>query len=141
MSVRPRKASRAIMLGIAVLLASAAAGGYVYLQQRRAEPPPAGPVLVKMGEFVTNLAGADNRRFVKIQIDMEAGSQEAAAELLVKTSQVRDQVLMVLRSKTVADLAGPEGMRRLGADLVAGTNRVLVDGGVSAIYFVEFAIQ
>jgi len=136
-SVRPRKASRAIMLGIAVLLASAAAGGYVYLQQRRAEPPPAGPVLVKMGEFVTNLAGADNRRFVKIQIDMEAGSQEAAAELLVKTSQV----LMVLRSKTVADLAGPEGMRRLGADLVAGTNRVLVDGGVSAIYFVEFAIQ
>jgi flagellar FliL protein len=129
------------MLGIAVVLALAAAGGYFYVQRRRAEPPPAGPVLVKMGEFVTNLAGADNRRFVRIQIDMEASSEEAAKELQVKASQVRDQVLMVLRSKTIADLAGPEGMRRLGADLVAGTNKVLANGGISAIYFVEFAIQ
>jgi len=140
-SVRPRKASRVIVLGIAIVLAAAVAGAYLYLRRQRPVEPPAGPILVRMDEFVTNLAAADNRRFVKIQVDMEVGSPEAAKELLARTSQVRDQIFMVLRSRTVADLAGPEGMKRLGADLIAGANKVLSNGGVSAIYFVEFAIQ
>jgi flagellar FliL protein len=130
-----------VALVITVVLLAAGAGGYLYVSGRRPEPPPSGPVLVKMGEFVTNLAGPDSRRYIKIEIDMEAGSEQIAREISSKTSHIRDQVLSILRSKTVADLAGPEGMRHLAGDIVMGANRVLTHGGITAVYFVEFAIQ
>jgi len=142
MSAQPRKTSKRILLGVIILAAlTAAAGGYFWLQKKRPAEPPPGPTLVKMGEFVTNLSGPDSRRFVKIQVDMEVSSPGAATELIARTSQVRDRVFAVLRSRTVADLAGPEGMRRLAGDLIASANSVLTSGGVSAVYFVEFAIQ
>ncbi len=142
MNVEPRRASKRILLVIIILtVLVAAVGGYFWFQRKRPAEPPPGPSLVRMGEFVTNLAGPDSRRFVKIQVDMEVSSPAAATELMARTSQVRDRVFAVLRSRTLADLAGPEGMKRLAGDLIASANSVLTKGGVSAVYFVEFAIQ
>ncbi len=142
MSVEPRRTSKRILL-VAIILTvlAGAVGGYLWFQRKRPADPPPGPSLVRLGEFVTNLAGQDSRRFVKIQVDMEVSSPAAAAELMARTSQVRDRVFAVLRSRTVADLAGPEGMRRLADDLITSTNSALTKGSVSAVYFVEFAIQ
>lgn len=127
---------------IVLLLVLALGGYFAYRYQSGAKAQTVKKhMIVKVGEFVTNLAGSDNKRFVKIQIDVETESEEAGRELIAKSSQMRDQVLLVLRSKTVADLSGPEGMRRLGQDLLEKTNQILTSGKALAIYFVEFAIQ
>ncbi len=135
--------SRRIKLAImAAVVLALAAGAYAYFAHFRPEPepPPKQPKIVHLGEFITNLAGVD-RRFVKVQVDVKADSEEAGREIVSRSSEVRDAVLLVLRSKNVTDLAGPEGMKKLGVEISDSINQILTTGDVLAVYFVEFAIQ
>jgi flagellar FliL protein len=74
-------------------------------------------------------------------MDMELEDDETAKELATKTSQMRDAVLLVLRSKTASELSGPDGMKKLGADLLDKANTILKSGRALSIYFTEFTIQ
>lgn len=128
---------------IAGLVLACLGGGFVayrYMSPGARAEPPKKKMVVRAGEFVTNLAG-DGKRFIKIQIDVETESEEAGKELMAKSSQMRDQVLLVLRSKTAGDLSGPDGMKRLGQDILDKANQILTQGKALAIYFTDFAIQ
>jgi flagellar basal body-associated protein FliL len=140
---RKKKGSLRLVIIIGLVALSLGAAAVVYTGAGKVPPKPRPPkhMVVKVGEFVTNLSGQDNRRFVRIQIDVETESEEAGKELIARTSQMRDQVLLVLRAKTVTDLSGPDGMRQLSQDIMDRLNQILSSGKALAIYFVEFAIQ
>lgn len=136
-----KKMKRLISGLLIILLLGGGAYAYFVLYKPNLPPPPKKPMIVKLGEFITNLAGSTERRFIKIVIDVETESEETGKELISKGSQMRDQVLLVLRSKTVSELSGPEGMKSLANEIAERVNQILTTGKAISVYFVEFAIQ
>lgn len=93
------------------------------------------------GQFLTNLADSGARRYIRVVIQFEAADAATVKELDQKRVMVTDRILAVLRSKTLADVQGADGMAALAADIVARVNELLQNGRVKALYFLEFMVQ
>jgi len=133
------------VLGAVLLLGAVAAVAYV-VTMRVLNPPEAEeeaqPTFqVELGEFTTNLADLDGRRFIKVKIEAEVSGSGVIQELREKSSLIRDQILGILRSKTYAEVNGEEGMRELGEEIVTRLNSLLERGIILRLYFLEFVVH
>ena len=55
--------------------------------------------------------------------------------------RVRDGILELLSSKTLADLADAMGKQRLREEIILRANNSISRGRISKVYFTEFVIQ
>jgi len=99
------------------------------------------PEIVTLAPFIVNLADPLGRRFLRLTLDVEVKGQEAAADLNRSVSRVRDAIILLLSSKTFADLASMEGKIVLKNEIVERLNQIIGAGRVSNVYFTEFVIQ
>ncbi|HNY65727.1 MAG TPA: flagellar basal body-associated FliL family protein [Deltaproteobacteria bacterium] len=90
--------------------------------------------------FVVNLTDADTR-YLKVVIQLEMSSEELIPELDKKMPQIRDEIIMLLSSKSFDDLSTPPGKRSLKRALIEGVNRNLTTGAVVNVFFSDFVIQ
>ena len=134
-----------ILLGIllvVVLVAGVLWGKPVYTRVAKLVMP--GPKLV-MGapkEFTANLIDPGMKRYLRVKMTFEyVESKALVKELDARDPQVRDAIIVVLRSKTVAELVGAEPTEQLRTELVTAINSVLSAGEVTDLYFTEFVIQ
>ena len=97
--------------------------------------------IVTLPTFVVNLADPLGRRYLKLTVDVEMADQKAAEELRQATPKVRDAVILLLSSKTFADLSSVEGKIMLKNEIVERLNQVVAGSKVLRVYFTEMVIQ
>lgn len=148
-----------ILLLLLIILAGAGFAGYKFIMpmffnseqstaaEQPATPPSGGNALqnnnpvVSLPPFMVNLADPLGRRYIKLTVDVEVNSPEAAAELEKSSPKVRDAVNMLLSSKSYADLAPSENKILLKSEIVERLNQILGGPKVARVYFVDMVIQ
>ena len=93
--------------------------------------------MISLGQFTTNLA--ENNRYIKLTVDLEIDSARSE-EVTAKTSELKTEVLAVLRSKSFKELSGEDGLRDLQA-VIKGRFEQKLSGEVRNVYFSEFILQ
>ncbi len=106
--------------------------------QVSADPPR---YIYSMAEFQVNLADPGTRRFLRTTIDLAYNEKALTKEIERRESELRSQIISILRSKYVLDLDEPGGMDQLEGDLIEQLNGLLEAGEIEAIYYKEFIFQ
>lgn len=91
--------------------------------------------------FVLNLAGPDQRSYLRVGIDLGLGREIEKGENAPPVAQVRDTILSVLAQSRVEDLLDEKGKTKLKADLLHALQERLSGLAVEEVYFTEFLIQ
>lgn len=99
------------------------------------------PEIVTLPVFIVNLADPLGRRFLRLTLDVEVVSNEAAGDLNRFASRIRDAIILLLSSKSYADLASMESKIILKNEIVERLNQIIGEARVSNVYFTEFVIQ
>ncbi|MEW5774786.1 MAG: flagellar basal body-associated FliL family protein [Thermodesulfobacteriota bacterium] len=97
--------------------------------------------IVTLPTFVVNLADPLGRRYLKLTVDVEMTDQKAAEELRGAEPKVRDAIILLLSSKTFADLSSVESKILLKNEIVERLNQVVGGSKVLRVYFTELVIQ
>jgi len=108
---------------------------------QQAEASPKDAQVVTLPTFLVNLADPLGRRYIKLTLDVEVINPEAAQELEGSQAKVRDAVILLLSSKSYADLAPLESKILLKNELVTRLNQILGGSKVVRVYFTELVIQ
>lgn len=99
-----------------------------------------GPVFA-MEPFTVNLADQGRARYIKLVLQAEMETQAAADQLEGVKPKVRDSVLMLLSSKTAAEVTSVEGKETLRNEIIRRLNSFVTQGKVTEVYFTEFVVQ
>ena len=97
--------------------------------------------LVSLQPFVVNLADPLGRRYLKLTLDVEVRDAKAGEELTKEEPKVRDKVILLLSSKTFADLQSYESKLELKNEIVERLGQIVGDSKVLRVYFTEMVIQ
>ncbi len=106
-----------------------------------AEAEPTDTVLVSLQSFVVNLADPLGRRYLKLTLDVEVRDAMASEELTKDEPKVRDAVILLLSSKTFADLQSYESKLELKNEIVERLGQIIGESKVLRVYFTEMVIQ
>ena len=100
-------------------------------------------VVCPLDAFIVNLMDKSGlgKRYLKVTMKLEVGSEKDKEVLENHTPQIRDTVLLLLSSLTFKDINSIEGKLDLKQSLISRINRVLGDGRVKEIFFSEFVVQ
>jgi flagellar FliL protein len=96
-------------------------------------------VLLGFKEFVVNLSGSRGRRVVKTSIELELPNEDSKKEIERREAQIRDQIILILSSRTFEDISGKEGKEQLRNDIKNAINPSLPeDLKILNVYFTDF---
>lgn len=109
------------------------------------EPPPEeqpgiGPIY-KLETMIVNLADQGGKRYLRVTMELELSSPEMMEEVDKRLPQLRDAILMILPTKTYADIGTTQGKISLRDEIMAKLNSFLKTGTINTIYFSEFVVQ
>ncbi|XLM19823.1 flagellar basal body-associated FliL family protein [Chromobacterium piscinae] len=101
------------------------------------------PIFEKMDTFVVNLAGNDGSL---LQVDMQAelGDEEAKKKFTDYAPKIRSAVILLLSSKTAAEVSTADGKVKLKAQVKQIINEAMDAGEdpvVDSVLFTSFIIQ
>jgi flagellar FliL protein len=96
-------------------------------------------LLVALDPFVLNLA--EQGRFLKVTIHFELA--DASSQPLVENNipQIKDAIIILLSSKSIESIAGPEGKLQLKDELLLRANQTIGKDAIRNLYFTEFVMQ
>ncbi|MCB2184861.1 MAG: flagellar basal body-associated FliL family protein [Deltaproteobacteria bacterium] len=98
--------------------------------------------IIKLEPFVVNLADPTGKRYLKLSLAVDAKDEAMKAQIDARMPQIRDSILLLLTSKSYADISSVAGKIRLRNEVLQIFNRALKGhGAVHAVYFMEFVIQ
>ena len=109
----------------------AAAGGH---------GPGPGPVL-KLENFVIQLRGVDQDRYVRVAFDVEVTTDADKEVVQARLPQIRDSVITYFSDRTLDELRGSEGIERTKLALVKRLDEIVPGHRVRALYITDFIIQ
>ena len=97
--------------------------------------------ILTLEPFLVNLADRENRRYLKLKVDLEVKQEKSVKDLEKSLSPIRDALILLLSSKAYAEISSVEGKRQLKQDILE--KLAVVPGGkqVTNIYFTEFVAQ
>jgi flagellar FliL protein len=92
--------------------------------------------------FIVNLADPAGKRYLKLKIAVDAKDDKLRKEIELRMPQIRDSILLLLTSKSYADIAPVAGKIRLRNEILKIINRSIMGvGSVHGVYFTEFVVQ
>jgi flagellar protein FliL len=103
-------------------------------------PEEIGP-LYSLGTLIVNLADEGGKRYLRVSIELELESPEMTEEVEKRLPQVRDSILMILPTKTFADINTTPGKIAVRDELLAAMNAIVKTGKINNLYFTEFVVQ
>lgn len=115
------------------------------------KPPATGPYVPvqiveaswSAGDFVVNLADSDTDKYLKttIMLTYDSTDKTLATDLDAKKDQIRDNIIVVVRSKNSGDLRTSAGIDELKKDIVKKVNTVLGGAKIINVYTPDFLIE
>ncbi len=140
-----------IIVAVVVLLAAGGGGYYYYytttlVATDGAEEPPEPETLgmIELEPFLTNINDSSGRRHARVSVKLAVSPEERAAEVsgdALAVARLRDQVLTLINSKSLAELTSPEGKTALRREIVAEAAPIVEPGKVKEALFGEFVVQ
>jgi flagellar protein FliL len=91
--------------------------------------------------FVVNLADADQSRFLKVSITIELTREELREAVEQRKEKVKDAVITLLSSKSVAHVRDEKGKLKLKQEITLRLNEILGTTAVNDVWFTEFIIS
>lgn len=139
-----------IAVMMALLLIVFAGGGYHYFSAKKQQPAVkaavAAPELqhnLDLGGMVVNLSGSTSRylRLSPVIVIQYENKKKIEKELEEKKYQIKDVLLILLRSKTMEEISTAQGVEHLKRQMADVVNGILESGRVGEVYFTEFLLQ
>lgn len=94
--------------------------------------------LIPLETFLVNLAGSRGRKLAKINMEIEVEGERIEEEIDKRKPQIRDIIIILLSSKTYAQVKSNEGKDFLKAEIRDMINAFLTKGKIKSVYFTEF---
>lgn len=94
--------------------------------------------LISVGEFTTNVGDSAGNRYLKVEVSLEVGDKKNAETMKEYLPIIRDSILTILSSKTVADL---DDRQALKAEIKSDLNKKLGKGFIKNVYFTNYIMQ
>jgi len=94
--------------------------------------------LVPLETFLVNLSGSRGRKLVKINMELEMSSPEAQEEVEKIKPKIRDYIIIIVSSKSYAEISTKEGKDSLREEIKNQVNLFLTKGRINKVYFTEF---
>lgn len=108
-----------------------------------AKPKP--PIYIALDPLVVNFDRNGRMGFLQAEIEVMARDERVEEALTRHAPVIRNNLLLLLSSKTYADVANREGKEQLRAEALAEINRVLLEqesgGQALDLYFTGFVMQ
>jgi flagellar FliL protein len=150
-----KKGSRKRRVVIASVVAALAAGGgtaaWLLMAKGGADgaaaksAPRRLPLFVDLDTFTVNLPGDDADRFMQVKLVAEVRDNASGEMLKTLMPAVRNEILLLLSSKSAAEVSSREGKEKLAADIVLAANKPLAGtpaaNGVEGVNFTHLIVQ
>ena len=91
--------------------------------------------------FLVNLADPLGKRYIKVTFEVELADPKTSEELSKQKAKIRDAVIMLLSSKTYADLAPAESKLDLKNEVTKRLNLILGGPKITRAFITEMVIQ
>lgn len=94
--------------------------------------------LIPLETFLVNLSGSRGRKLAKVNIELEVNSAGVQEEIDQLKPKIRDMIIIILSSKTYAQVSTKDGKDTLRDEIKDQVNLFLTKGQISSVYFTEF---
>ncbi len=134
--------------------AAAPTKGATTHEAKKAEAPPAkgkekkeesggeGSALVyAIKDIVVNPAGTGGTRFLSVSFGFDLRSKELATAMEQREPLVRDVLITILSSKTVAELTDPKQKEIMRLQIRKRLSQVLQTEDLAGVYYTDFVLQ
>lgn len=91
--------------------------------------------------LIVNLSDPGGNRYLRLSLELELSKLELEKELKMRSSQIKDALLMIISSKGIKDINTAEGKNRLRMRIMERLNEILTAGPITSVFFTEFVIQ
>jgi flagellar FliL protein len=91
--------------------------------------------------FLVNLSDPSGNRYINLTLAVEVISPEVIKELEVQNPRVRDALIMLLTSKTHAELSTQVGKLRLKNEILDRINQLLGGAKLTQVFLQNFVLQ
>lgn len=142
---RSGKVILAIMAGL-VLLGGGAGGAawyFSHIQDGAATAKP--PVFSNLDTFTVNLQSEYNDQHLQTNLTLKVADHAAVNLIKAHMPEVRNRILLVLSSKSAAQILTAEGKRKLASELASEINQPFSEANsiqpVESVLFTSFVIQ
>jgi len=148
-----------IALAVVNMLVVAGVGAMIYLNKKKEAAEPkidhviAGEIeardeakknpefigkLIPLETFLVNLAGSRGQKLAKINMELEVNNDDVQKEIDKLKPKIRDIIIIILSSKTYAQVSSKEGKDVLREEIRDQVNLFLNKGQINRVYFTEF---
>lgn len=98
-------------------------------------------VLYAVNDIVVNPAGTGGTRFLSLSLGFELGSVELAREFDDREAVVRDALITILSSKTVAELTDARQKEIVRFQIKKRLSQLLRTEEITGVYYTDFVLQ
>ena len=141
-----------IIVAAVVLLGGGGGAAWYFLHGKKAgneeqvkhEEPAKPPVFVKLEAFTVNLTADGEDHYLQTDIELKVADAKVSDVIKEHMPEIRNNVLLLLSSKTAGALSSMEGKQKLSNEIKEQVNKVLHAkdaDGVSGVFFTSFVIQ
>lgn len=93
---------------------------------------------IPMETFLVNLSGNRGNKVLKVNMELEVEGDRIADEIDKRKPQIRDIIIILLSSKTYAQLSSVEGKEFLRDEIRDTVNSFLTKGKIKRVHFTDF---
>lgn len=104
-------------------------------------PPPQNLKTAVLDSFLVNLADPLGKRYIKVTFEVEMVNPEIEAELGSQKAKIRDSIILLLSSKSYADLAPAESKLALKTEVANRLNQILGGPKIARVFLTDMVIQ
>lgn len=97
--------------------------------------------MIPMETFLVNLSGNRGNKLLKVNMELEVEGERISEEIDKRKPQVRDIIIILLSSKTYAQMESPEGKEFLREEIRETVNSFLTKGKIKRVHFTEFIVN
>lgn len=142
---RRGKLMMAIVAGVVMLGAGAGGTAWYFNQIHDSPAAPKPPVFVSLDPFIVNLQSEYSDQHLQTSLTLKVLDDATVDLIKLHMPEVRNRILLVLSSKSAAQILTAEGKRKLAAELASEINQPFVEAGsaqsVENVLFTSFVIQ
>ncbi|MES2855623.1 MAG: flagellar basal body-associated FliL family protein [Bdellovibrionota bacterium] len=94
--------------------------------------------MIPLETFLVNLSGHRGNMLLKVSMEFEVEGAKIAAEIDKRKPQIRDIIIILLSSKTHAQMESADGKEFLREEIRDTVNTFLSSGKIKRVHFTEF---
>ena len=113
-------------------------GGEASTQAEEAQQDDFIGTVIPLETFVVNLSGSRGRKLARINMEIEVSGGDVQVEIDKLKPKIRDHIIIILSSKTYAEISNEDGKNNLREEIKDQLNLFLTKGQIKRVYFTEF---